>query len=170
MSSSLQLDSDPASTTFWDLELVSSNGGLSLAVIDGNAALAQNAATALDTFLGEVWYDTTLGLPYLQQILGLGRVPLAFIKARVLATVQAVSGVASAACYLTGPVNRTVGGQVQLRGSAGALIGTLMSTNLGGALPWFVSGATEMGLPGRLLTGGGATLTGGGSPLTGGDP
>lgn len=45
--------------------------------INGNIALAgtpysysQDVASAVRTFLGECWYNTLLGLPYWQQILG----------------------------------------------------------------------------------------------------
>ncbi|WP_369788290.1 hypothetical protein [Rouxiella sp. WC2420] len=33
-------------------------------------AVAQDVACACSTFLGEAWYDTTLGIPYFERILG----------------------------------------------------------------------------------------------------
>lgn len=51
----------------WDLEL-DSNGNWYLA--DQNLSVAQDVACAWKVFLGECWYDNTLGLPYLQSIFG----------------------------------------------------------------------------------------------------
>lgn len=162
---SLQIDPDPTSTTYWDLVLSPSAGGLSLTVVTGDLAIAQNAATALSTWQGEVWYDTLLGMPYMQQIFGGKLVSLAFLKVKILGIVQSVAGVASAVCRLSGPASwRTVTGQVQMTSAAGAPIGTVATTNLAGALPWYVSGSSTAGP--AILTGGGNPLTGGGNPLT----
>jgi hypothetical protein len=57
----------PLNTTSWDLEL-DHLGNLALA--DPDYSIAQDVASAIRTFLGECWYDVTLGLPYFQNLLG----------------------------------------------------------------------------------------------------
>lgn len=51
----------------WDLTLDASRN---IAVQRGSAAIAQDVASAARTFQGEVWYDTTLGIPYFDTVLG----------------------------------------------------------------------------------------------------
>lgn len=51
----------------WDLTL---DGKGDIASTQNPYAVAQDVATACSTFLGECWYDTTLGLPYYERILG----------------------------------------------------------------------------------------------------
>ena len=53
----------------WDLTLDSGNN---IASTTGAYSTAQNVACAIRTFLGELWYDTEQGVPYFQEILGLG--------------------------------------------------------------------------------------------------
>jgi len=59
---SIQLDTDK-----WDITIDDSGN---LAQTANPYAVAQDVACACKTFLGEVWYDTTLGIPYYQRILG----------------------------------------------------------------------------------------------------
>lgn len=59
---SLELETDS-----WDLSLDDSG---SLAITANPYAVAQDVACACSTFLGEAWYDTSLGIPYYQRILG----------------------------------------------------------------------------------------------------
>ncbi|MEI7410047.1 hypothetical protein [Pectobacterium aroidearum] len=51
----------------WDIGL-DVNGDM--AITANPYAVAQDVACACSTFLGEAWYDTTLGLPYYERILG----------------------------------------------------------------------------------------------------
>jgi len=51
----------------WDLTL--DNLG-NIAVEKTSAAISQDVASAVLTYQGEVWYDTTAGLPYFAVILG----------------------------------------------------------------------------------------------------
>ena len=51
----------------WDLKLDSS-GNIAMN-IDGTA-IAQDVASAIRLFKGELWYDVTLGVPYYEQVLG----------------------------------------------------------------------------------------------------
>lgn len=104
MSSTLLLDVDS-----WDL-VVDANGNI--AVADEPYALAQDAASAIKTFLGEVFYNTTIGVPYFQSILGQNP-SLDFIKSQLEAAALTVPGVVSAKCFITSVTNRKVSGQVQ---------------------------------------------------------
>lgn len=51
----------------WDL-LVDNRGNIALAT--GAAAVAQDVASAVQTYQGECWFDTTQGLPYFTSLLG----------------------------------------------------------------------------------------------------
>ena len=51
----------------WDLMLDASGN---IAVQAGSAAVAQDVASAVQTYQGECWFDTSQGLPYFTQILG----------------------------------------------------------------------------------------------------
>ena len=118
----------------WDLTVDSSGN---IAVATGAYALAQDVASACRTFLGELWYDVTFGVPYFQQILG--QLPsFSFIKQKLIAVGMTVPGVGSVACYLTGPnAGRSVGGQLQITTTDGTLV-VLNSQTLNDL--WYVSG------------------------------
>lgn len=51
----------------WDLT-ADANGNI--AVATGGYAIAQDVASAIRTVLGELWYDTTQGVPYFSDIMG----------------------------------------------------------------------------------------------------
>ena len=87
-------------TQTWDLVLDASGH---IAVAAPPYALAQSVACAARTWLGEVWYDTTVGVPY-DQILG-QRPPAALVQASMVAAAMSVPGVLKAQCILTGFVN-----------------------------------------------------------------
>jgi hypothetical protein len=95
----------------WDMALdVFGN----IAVAKEPYSLAQDMASACRTFLSEVYYDTTLGVPYLTDILG-RRPPVALLKAEIASEAQTVPGVkdGSAVCYLGEITDRRITGQVQ---------------------------------------------------------
>lgn len=119
----------------WDLTLDAAGN---LAVAIGPYAIAQDVASAVRLFLGELWYDTTSGVPY-DQILG-QRPPLQFLKAQFVAAAMTVPGVASVLCFLTGPGrNREVGGQVQITDNTGRLTVIESTTILQpGVVPWYI--------------------------------
>lgn len=99
----------------WDLCL-DANGNVALA--SDPYSLAQDAACACRTFLGEVYYDTSLGIPYWQEILG--HLPtLQYIKAQLAEAAETVPGVVSAQAFITGFVDRQIQGQVQVTDSDG---------------------------------------------------
>lgn len=100
--------------TTWDLVLD----------IDGNIAkaaepysLAQDAASAIKTYLGEVFYDTQVGVPYLQQIFGKNP-PLQLLKSLFEDAALTVPGVASARCFVSSVEGRAITGQIQVRSAS----------------------------------------------------
>jgi hypothetical protein len=101
--------------TTWDLVLDAAGN---IAVASDPYALAQDAASAIRLFAGELWYDTTQGIPYFESILGRPP-PIAFMKSRFVAAALTVPGVASAVAYITGIEGRTVTGQVQIISTSG---------------------------------------------------
>lgn len=101
-------------TLTWDLVLD----------VDGNIAhasdpyaLAQDAASAIRTFLGEVYFDTSVGVPYLQEILGKNP-PLALLKAQFERAALTVEGIVSATCYISELSDRRLTGQIQVTSQA----------------------------------------------------
>lgn len=102
--------------TTWDLCLDASRN---IAVASDPYSIAQDVACAVRAFLGEVWYDTTLGVPYFQQILG-QRPPLSLITSQIEAVALTVPGVATAVCVITAFTDRVVTGQIQLTGTGAA--------------------------------------------------
>lgn len=111
----------------WDLEL---NASGNIAVTSDPDSLAQDAASAIKTLLGECYWDTTVGVPYLTQILAPPppQVPpsLALLKQQFINAALTVPGVAAAQCFITSFSNREVSGQVQVVPSSG---GTTQAAN-----------------------------------------
>lgn len=102
-------------TVTWDLVL-DVNGNIAVAAPP--YATAQDVASAVRTFLGECWYDTTLGVPYFQQVLG--QFPsLAQLKSMLIKAAAAVPGCYNPVCYISSVSGRTVQGQIQFTDSAG---------------------------------------------------
>jgi hypothetical protein len=99
----------------WDLAIDSLGN---VAVCSEPYRLAQDAACAIKTFGGEVYYNTTLGIPYFQNILG--HLPtLAYVKSQMADAAETVPGVVSARVFITSFDNRVLRGQVQVTDSAG---------------------------------------------------
>lgn len=63
----------------WDIHL---NGENNLSTTQDANAVAQDVASACKTHLGEVWFDTSLGIPWFTQILG-KPVSAVFIQAQL---------------------------------------------------------------------------------------
>jgi hypothetical protein len=105
MAGTLLLDTDN-----WDL-IVDANGNIALATEP--YSLAQDAASAIKTFLGECYWDTTVGVPWKQQILG--QTPtLALLKAQLEAAAETVPDVVKAQVFISSLTARAVSGQVQV--------------------------------------------------------
>lgn len=97
-------------TVAWDLVLdVFGN----IAVASDPYSQAQDAASAIRLFQGELYYDTTQGVPYWASILGQSP-PVALMKAKFVDAALTVPGVVRAQCFISGVTKRKVTGQVQL--------------------------------------------------------
>lgn len=96
--------------TTWDLVLDTAGN---IAVASRPYAQAQDAASAIKTFLGECYWDTTIGVPYLQEILAKNP-PLTLVKAQLNAAAETAEGVATAQTFVTSLANRRLSGQVQV--------------------------------------------------------
>lgn len=107
--SSLLLDADS-----WDLTLDASGN---IAVADDPYATAQDVACAIRTVLGEVWFNVSLGIDYFGLIFG--KTPsLALLKTSITQQALTVPSVTTAKCFITGFLNRTITGQVQVTTTA----------------------------------------------------
>ena len=106
MASTLLLD-----TVAWDLVL---DANVNIAVAAEPYSLAQDAASAIRTFAGECFWDTTVGVPYLTQIFGQSPPPLTQIKQDVINAALTVPDVASAQVFISGITKRVLSGQVQV--------------------------------------------------------
>jgi hypothetical protein len=98
-------------TVRWDL-IIDAKGNI--AVANEPYALAQDAASAIRTFIGECYYDVSLGVPYFEQILGKAP-PLQLMREQFRLAALTVPGVVEAVCYITSVADRTLTGQVQVR-------------------------------------------------------
>lgn len=99
----------------WDL-VVDASGNI--AVASEPYSLAQDAASAIKLFEGELYYDTTQGIPYFTQILGYSP-PVSLMKAYFVAAAMTVPDVVSAKCFIAGMADRVITGQVQVTDAAG---------------------------------------------------
>jgi hypothetical protein len=104
----------------WDLTLDAS-GNIALAAPP--YAITQDVASACRTFLGEVYYDDSIGVPFLGPapptneagaFLG-GVPPLNILQGALAAAALTVPYVASAACVISSFLNRVAQGQVQFK-------------------------------------------------------
>lgn len=107
MPSTLLLD-----TLAWDL--VQDALG-NIAVAKEPYSLAQDAASAIRTFLGEVFFDVTVGVDY-SRIFGVPPPPLALIKQLLVQAALTVPDVTSAQVFISAfaPSTRLLTGQVQV--------------------------------------------------------
>mgnify|MGYP006266951187 CR=1 FL=1 len=102
--------------TVWDLVL-DANGNIALA--GAPYSVAQDVASATRTFLGECWYNTSLGLPYWQEILG-EFPPLSYVAQQIQNTALSVPDVVEAQVNFTSFQNRVLAGQIQIIDTDGA--------------------------------------------------
>ena len=103
--------------TTWDLVL-DVNGNIALA--GWPYSIAQDVASAVRTFLGECWFDTTQGIPYWQQTLG-NYPPPSFVKQAIENAALTVPNVASVNVVLTqyNYATRQISGQIQIVDTSG---------------------------------------------------
>lgn len=104
--------------TTWDL-LLDTNGNI--AVATDPYSVAQDAASAVKLFIGELWYDTTQGVPYFADILA--QFPnIALMKAKFNAAALTVPEVTAAQTFIASIDRNTrrITGQVQVTTKTGA--------------------------------------------------
>ena len=107
-------------TVTWDL-LLDASGNIALA--SAPYSLAQDVASAIKTFTGDLWYNQTQGIPYFRDIFG-HKPPLAILKQYMVDAALSVPGVVSAKCLITSFAGRSITGQVEFvdeTGNAGKL-------------------------------------------------
>lgn len=120
--------SAPFNTLFLDVatwDLVADAAG-NIAMASPPYAIEQDVASACRTFLGEVYYDTTVGVPYLGQIVNgepapqnqqqlLGRTPaLNVLQGALAAVALTVPFTKAAEAIISAFIDRQVQGQVQV--------------------------------------------------------
>jgi hypothetical protein len=116
----------------WDL-VVDSFGNIAMA--QPPYALAQDAASACRLFEGELWYDTTQGVPYWQSILG-QMPPLALLRAEYEAAAKSVPDVVSVKVFIAAITrDRVVSGQVQITSVGPEAVAASFGGFLYGVLP-----------------------------------
>jgi hypothetical protein len=96
--------------TVWDLCLDTTGN---IAIASDPYSIAQDVASAIKLFQGELWFNTLEGLPYFSQILG-EQPPVPLLKAKFIAAALTVPGVTRATCYINAITDRVVSGQVQV--------------------------------------------------------
>ena len=92
----------------WDLVMDSSRN---IAMATPPYSLAQDVASAVKLFLGELYYDQTKGIPYWTKILG-KLPPSALIVQYIVQQALTVSGVVTAQCTINSFNDRTISGQI----------------------------------------------------------
>ena len=97
-------------TNLWDLCLDASGD---VAMATNPYAIAQDVASAIRLFLGELWYDTSKGMPYWQNVLG-QYPPASYIKAELVAAALTVPEVVEAQVIDMQLTNRQLTGTVQV--------------------------------------------------------
>lgn len=94
--------------TTWDL-IVDATGNFLFAY--DPAQIAQDVASAIRTFAGECWYDTSQGMPYFDSIFG--KTPAAaFLKAQIKKAALTVPTVTAVNVTSLALVNRKLTGNV----------------------------------------------------------
>jgi hypothetical protein len=107
-------------------------------------ALAQDVASATRLFLGELWYDTTQGVPYFQRILG-HLPPAELLKAQLVVAGKTVPGVAGIVVTFSSFTNRNLAGRLNITSDLGTGFVTFGATPGTAALPWYINAAAVLG-------------------------
>lgn len=103
-------------TEAWDL-VIDSNGNIAMAAPP--YALAQDVASAIRTFQGEVYYDTTQGIPYPEEILGHLPPPALITQLMNNEAEARVPGVVTAQTTIQSFTDGTVTGQIPFTDESG---------------------------------------------------
>lgn len=109
----------------WGL-CIDANGNVAIA--DEPYALAQDAASAIRCFQGEQWFNTQIGVPYFQQVLG-KMPPLSLLKAFFEQAALTVPNVETARCYIASfdLSTRALTGQVQITDANGVVTSSVFA-------------------------------------------
>lgn len=102
--------------TAWDLVLDASGN---IALASDPYAVGQDVASAIKLFKGELFYDTTKGVPYWSEVLGL-RPPLSLVRSRLRSAALTVPQVVEALPTLTRFTDRELSGYVAVTLSNGS--------------------------------------------------
>jgi hypothetical protein len=121
----------------WDLS-VDQAGNIALAA--DPYAPAQDASSACRVFLGEEWYNTTAGSPFLQQIFGF-RPPASLLKSLLTTAALTTPEVVAATCVLTSFTHRRISGQLQLTLQSGVVVAIGFNDPLAN---WYVTAVSPM--------------------------
>lgn len=102
-------------TAVWDLVLDAAGN---IAVATEPYRISQDVACAIKLFAGELWYDTSKGVPYFSTILGKAP-PIEFFKEQMVRAAKTVPGVVSATCVIESFENRGIKGYVSFTDTSG---------------------------------------------------
>ncbi|PTQ70285.1 hypothetical protein [Pseudomonas sp. GV071] len=105
MASTLLLDQ-----TAWDLVLDASGD---IALANQPYSIAQDVACAVRTFIGECWYDQSLGMPYFQKVLG-QLPPPSFIRQQIIDAAMTVPDVVQVEVQLDRIEGRGLSGLIKI--------------------------------------------------------
>lgn len=100
----------------WDL-ITDISGNIGMATPP--YSVAQDVASAVRTFTGDLWYSANTGIPYLNRILGKSP-SVQYLRSQVEAAALSVPGVVKARCLFAQIENRVLRGQVQIIDETGA--------------------------------------------------
>lgn len=105
-----------------------------LAVATAPYQIAQDVASAVKLFAGELWYDTAKGVPYFDLVLGKFPPP-PLVKALLVKAATTVPGVTAADCTLASIKDRTLAGQILVNDTAISFVGNAagVTTSVGTA-------------------------------------
>lgn len=103
----------------WDL-VIDSAGNIAMA--KPPYALAQDVASAVRLFLGELWYNTPKGIPYFEDVLG-HLPPLSLLTGYMEQAALTVPGVVSVQVIISEFSGREIRGEVQFIDETGAASG-----------------------------------------------
>lgn len=100
----------------WDCVLdISGN----IALATAPYAIAQDVASAIRTFTGDLWYDQERGIPYFEQVLG--HAPsMQYLRSQIEAQALTVPGVLRAQCLFARLEGRLLRGQCKIIDTTGA--------------------------------------------------
>lgn len=100
----------------WDL-VIDSAGNIAMATPP--YAMAQDVASAVRLFLGELWYSTKKGIPYFEDVLG-HLPPLSLMTGYIEKAALTVPGIVSSQCIISAFDSREITGQIQFIDETGA--------------------------------------------------